>query len=382
MAITQKIVLLALLCSVYALTAYSKDAQSQTNDSKDTQVFDEQNVDQQKTQNDDEEDSTGHSCKHSHQGAERLVFEDVTAQIETYFLSDKTYEAFTLLDDLKKSHQQDKLDYKETVPQGKCQDDLYEEFMNKVLVKKLELNKATFELRYPQLTSTEGWTQFVTEGKKKIFFRKEQGNKVVTQYLEAVIDAPYQNIALLLRAIELYKEWVPLLSEIKLLGKFSLWRQLMYQKFNAPWPLKGREVIIEISGYVLPFEDAFIFSFDSVQGNEWFGNPIKRDKDYVEMLFNKSFGYLKPLGPNQTLFKFIINSDPQLEFVPPGIIDWGIKTVSGGFLDYLINQCQDIPRAHKRHLKEHKKEFDEIFKFMEKLSSKFPEEDTINVTNS
>lgn len=113
----------------------------------------------------------------------------------------------------------------------------------------------------------------------------------------------------------------------------------MYQRFNAPWPLKGRELFIEISGYVLPFEDSFIFSFDSVDDTEWFGAPIKKNKDYVEMIFNKSFGYLKPLGPNQTLFKFIISSDPQLEYVPPGIIDWGIKTISGGFLEYLVNKC-------------------------------------------
>lgn len=84
----------------------------------------------------------------------------------------------------------------------------------------------------------------------------------------------------------------------------------MYQKFSAPWPMKGREVFVEITGYMLPFEDAFVFSFDSVNDEDWFGTKINKNKKLVEMIFNKSFGYLKPIGPNQTLFKFIINSDP------------------------------------------------------------------------
>ncbi len=86
----------------------------------------------------------------------------------------------------------------------------------------------------------------------------------------------------------------------------------MYQKFDAPWPMKDREDIVEVTCYMVPNEDALVFSFESAPQNEdWFGTNIKRDKkNAVEMLFNKSFGYIKPLGPNKTHFKFIINADP------------------------------------------------------------------------
>lgn len=45
----------------------------------------------------------------------------------------------------------------------------------------------------------------------------------------------------------------------------------MYQKFDAPWPMKDRELFVEICGYVLPFENAIVFSFETVEDNEWFG---------------------------------------------------------------------------------------------------------------
>lgn len=53
------------------------------------------------------------------------------------------------------------------------------------------------------------------------------------------------------------------------------------------------------------------------------------------MKWSNTFGYLKPMGPNKTLFKYIINADPQFEIFPSGIMDWALRTVTGGALSYL-----------------------------------------------
>ena len=133
----------------------------------------------------------------------------------------------------------------------------------------------------------------------------------------------------------------------------------MYERFDSPWPMKDRELFVQVAMYKVPDEDALVFSFESVEGDDWFGTPIKRDKkNAVEMLFNKSFGYLKPMGPNKSLFKFIINADPQLDYIPPGIIDWGIKTVSGGFISYLVQSCTDLPSMYMKRYKEKKDLYD------------------------
>ena len=146
-------------------------------------------------------------------------------------------------------------------------------------------------------------------------------------------------------------------SEVK--SYYRPWRQLLYQNFKAPWPLKDREVWIEITGYKVQFDNSFVFTFDTVQdGENWFGTKINKNKKATEMTFSKNMGYLKTIGPNKTLFKFIINANPNLEFVPAGMIDWGIKTVTGGFLNYLISSCADPPKMYKDRLKEKKQEYD------------------------
>lgn len=129
--------------------------------------------------------------------------------------------------------------------------------------------------------------------------------------MEATLEAPYTNVLLLLREVDLMKKWVPMIMDVKIMNEYTTWRQLMYQRFDSPWPMKDREDIVEVTCYMVPGEDALVFSFESASTPEWFGTKITRDKkNAVEMLFNKSFGYIKPLGPNKTHFKFIINADP------------------------------------------------------------------------
>lgn len=43
---------------------------------------------------------------------------------------------------------------------------------------------------------------------------------------------------------------------------------------------------------------------------DWLGVNVKRNSKSVEMKWSNTFGYLKPMGPNKTLFKYIINADP------------------------------------------------------------------------
>jgi len=75
--------------------------------------------------------------------------------------------------------------------------------------------------------------------------------------------------------------------------------------------MKDREQFVEVSGFIIPEDKALAFVIQTIQGDEWFGTKINRDKkNAIEMIFKDSIGYFKPLGPNKTLFKFFINADP------------------------------------------------------------------------
>ncbi len=44
-----------------------------------------------------------------------------------------------------------------------------------------------------------------------------------------------------------------------------------------PWPLTDREVAVEITGWVLPDEEAFVFTFNSINSKTRLSKTIPRD---------------------------------------------------------------------------------------------------------
>ena len=63
---------------------------------------------------------------------------------------------------------------------------------------------------------------------------------------------------------------------------------------------------------------------------------LKRHEAVAEMVIDRSFAYIAPIGPNKTILKMFMNANPRLDYIPDSLIDWGIKTISGGFLTYIV----------------------------------------------
>ena len=74
--------------------------------------------------------------------------------------------------------------------------------------------------------------------------------------------------------------------------------------------MSKRESFTEVISYVVPQDDVLVFQLSRIDQAQYFGAPIKFNPSNVELTYKQSLGYFKPLGPNKTLFKFIINCDP------------------------------------------------------------------------
>ena len=63
-------------------------------------------------------------------------------------------------------------------------------------------------------------------------------------------------------------------------------------------------------------QKAIYFTVMSESSDTWFGTKLTRDPNREEFIYEKAVVYLKPLGPNKTHFKYIVNADPKLDFIP------------------------------------------------------------------
>jgi hypothetical protein len=125
-------------------------------------------------------------------------------------------------------------------------------------------------------------------------------------------------------------KWNPMVTEAKALGMQTKLRGLVYQRFEPPI-LAAREVFVEAVAYIIPHDESIVFHLDTIKG-DWYGTPTPRDQSRSELEYSMSFMYMKPLGPNKTLFKFINNANPHLDFIPDALVEWGMRATSVPFL--------------------------------------------------
>lgn len=63
-------------------------------------------------------------------------------------------------------------------------------------------------------------------------------------YLEGIINAPLINLFSVLCEVELFKEWIPITKESKVMYDLSHLRKMAYFKNNLPFPFANREIFL------------------------------------------------------------------------------------------------------------------------------------------
>ena len=73
----------------------------------------------------------------------------------------------------------------------------------------------------------------------------------------------------------------------------------------------------------------------SITGDSWLGHEIKRDPNMVAVDVHKAAFYVKSLAEDRQLLKIIVNADPHLDYIPKRLINFGLRSVCGVFLNRL-----------------------------------------------
>jgi len=89
----------------------------------------------------------------------------------------------------------------------------------------LQKNLDIFELRYNQIkNSSVGWTKYLDESTKKLYYKKEPGNAFITLFIDVEFEAPYMDLLLIFHEVDLYKVWKPRFKESMHLDQHLIFR--------------------------------------------------------------------------------------------------------------------------------------------------------------
>ena len=91
-------------------------------------------------------------------------------------------------------------------------------------------------------------------------------------YLEGIINAPLLNLFTVLGEVELFKDWIPITKESRMMFEISHLRKMAYIKNNLPFPFSNREIFLSACGFLLKEKKACVLTMSSVKDNIWLGN--------------------------------------------------------------------------------------------------------------
>ncbi|MFZ8933876.1 MAG: START domain-containing protein [Bacteriovoracaceae bacterium] len=168
------------------------------------------------------------------------------------------------------------------------------------------------------------WKKMKVKEGISVFKKEIPNSKLVAFKGEAVIEASAGKIIHVLKDNTHKKDWVDRLLKSEVLEKNNEYEQVMYQVFNAPWPVSNRDFVYKAK---LTRDKSGVITLDM--------NSIDHPKSPktvgVRADLIRSIYKLTPIGPNQTKLEVQIQSDPK-GLLPKWVVNiiqksWPLKTL-------------------------------------------------------
>ena len=152
---------------------------------------------------------------------------------------------------------------------------------------------------------------------------------------EADIETGLFPILVLLAEPDMLPKWLPMLSDVKILGEPTKYRRILNYKFNLPWPVSDREASVLGRGMPLIDSRGLVIMLKTVERN-YLGTDIPgASEGSVKVDISLSCIYIQYPQENKCSISLIIRSDPKLSLIPQWLINYGTKQVAHIFVKNL-----------------------------------------------
>ena len=225
------------------------------------------------------------------------------------------------------------------------------EFLSKFYeANKLLMNDCLKEYSYMKkvlemIEDGDGW---MTESVGKSLttkYKKIPNTAFISLKLEAVLDIPLLNVLTLIYEIELWREWVPFLSQSECLKNVHRASKAVYMRMGLPPPLSDRDAFLAGIGVDLMEENGAVVvlsrSFDTdTETIERYGIDITKTQRNVKIEMNLAGFRIRPLGPSSCELIGLANIDPKINFLPARLINWFMRKACTLLFERMLKKAQ------------------------------------------
>lgn len=183
---------------------------------------------------------------------------------------------------------------------------------------------------------------------------------------EAEIETGIFPILVLLAEPDMLTKWLPMLSDVKIVGEPTKYRRILNYKFNLPWPVSDREASILGRGVPLVDSKGLVIIMKTLE-ESYLGIDIPATSpDSIKITVHLSCIYIQYSEENKCSITLIIRSDPKIPLIPQWLINYGSKHVAHIFIQSLReNACNFSGSDFEERVKARPEFYDDIRKKLE-----------------
>lgn len=174
------------------------------------------------------------------------------------------------------------------------------------------------------LLTLRDWEKVKQEDGVTVYINKTGDSQIVRVKTEVTINSPITNIQTILDDVDNRKEWVPFLTESRVLHDFSPTEKLEYSIFYGPWPAYDRDFVYRIT---LNYKDNHKIIYSMISEISPF---MHEQEDKVRAQLIESYYTLIALDDKTTQVELIFHADPK------GYLPVWIVNIIQRVLPYLI----------------------------------------------
>lgn len=150
-----------------------------------------------------------------------------------------------------------------------------------------------------------GWEKISEDDGVKVYKKEIPGDPFIAFRGEGFVEASTIKVASMMGNLELAKEWIDSLDEIKVIRKISDYEDIEYNHVGTPFVVKDRDFVLHNKVEIDPIGKTISINFRSVE------DPDAPKTNYIRGEVHSSSFILKSFGEEKTYFICEVHADPK-----------------------------------------------------------------------
>eukprot|EP00762_Andalucia_godoyi_P002124 ANDGO_02525.mRNA.1 hypothetical protein SAMD00019534_059680 len=224
---------------------------------------------------------------------------------------------------------------------------------NEPIVVQIRKEAKTMRAMLAELFDSDGWTLRKEDKTCRVYYRHDEATPIHSIKMEGEMDCHIFNVLAVVNELDLYKNWVPYMKRSSRCAQSGRARQVGNFEITLPWPVANREAtvygfgadLLDEAGYVAVHCESML-SLDGLVVSAGYeedsrdlleaGKLPDIKKGNVAAIVHLGGMVLQPLSESRTMFRIVVNTDPQLALVPY----WLINFVTRNFAHWIFHKMR------------------------------------------